>query len=102
VECAFGEEQGNAAGVRARKLDGRLHAFTAGTAEKHLRGSSSRAQAQPGGQLRREFRHVALQHRRAATVEFVLECCHNRGVIVAGVVHTVSGQKVQNASPIAP
>jgi len=59
-----------------------------------------RVLAQARGQQAGQFLHVALQHRGAAAVEFILERLDNAGMVVAGVVDTVAGQEIDDAPAV--
>jgi hypothetical protein len=74
--------------------------LAAGTAEESLVEIAARQPAQSPGQRARQIRHVALQHRRTAAQEFVLHRGDNRGVVVAGIVHAVAGQEIEDAPSV--
>ena len=66
-------------------------------AKEDLLQVAARQLAQPLGQFACQFRNVTLQHRRTAAIQFIFQRLNNPRMIVPGVVHTVSGQKVQVA-----
>ena len=43
---------------------------------------------------------MALQHRRPGAIQFLLERRDDRGMIVAGVVDAVAGEKIENAAAV--
>ena len=47
-----------------------------------------------------KFRNMALQHRRAGAIQLLLERFDDVGMIVAGVVNTVSRQEIKVAGSI--
>ena len=49
---------------------------------------------------RGKFRNVALQHRRAAAVEFLFERGDDRRVVVAGVVDAITRKKVEDTAAV--
>ena len=100
MKGAFSVEQPGAAGVRAGKLDGGLDAFASRTREVRLLQTSARERAEPPGQFACQFRNMALQHRRTLPLQFLLDRCDDGRVVVAGVVNTIAGEKIENAPAI--
>ena len=93
-------KQAGAAGVGARELDGGLHAFAAGIGEVDALESAAGELYQALRELGGELRHVALQHGGAGAVQFVLERGDDGGMVVAGVVHAVAGEEIENAAAV--
>jgi hypothetical protein len=40
-----------------------------------------------------ELRNMALEHRRSAAVELILDGLHDRWVVMPGIVYTIAGEK---------
>ena len=100
VKTAIGEKQAGAVGVGARKLDCGLHAFAAGIGEVYALQPAAGELDQPLRQLRSAMRNVALQHGRTAGLQLILDGGDDGGMVVAGVVHAVAGEKIENAAPV--
>lgn len=90
MKRAFREEQAAAPGVGPGEFDRRFHALAAGTGEVSLFQAAGGASAKAAGQLARKFGHVALEHHRPSSVQFVLQRRNNGRVVVPGIVNAVT------------
>jgi hypothetical protein len=82
------------------QLNYRLHAFTSRAAKiNFLKLAASRA-AKFRGKFTRQFRNMALQHRWAAPIQFVMQGRYHAGMAMAKVVNAIAGKKIQNSSAI--
>jgi hypothetical protein len=72
MERAGRVDHSRAPGASSRKLDHRLDTFAAGAAEKAFLQRPAAQFAQLRRKLAREFRDVALQHRRTESRKFRL------------------------------
>ena len=97
VKRALAIEQRIAFGGRARELDRGLDALAPRAGEEDLLQVAACQLAQSLGQLACQFRNMTLQHRRTAAIQLILQRLNDPRVIVPGVVHAISGQKVQVA-----
>src|SRR6476620_5594097 len=96
MKCSRAIKQAASIGEKPGELDYRLHAFTAGAAEVNLLQSPTGQPAQFRSQLTRQFRYVALEHRRTTAIQLFMQGCNNAGMIVAQVVDAITRKKVQN------
>ena len=97
MKCAARVHDAVAASARAGELDDGLDAFASRAAEERLGEAVTGALCQFVGELPGDVGDVALQHGWAGEVELVLEGGDDVRVIVAGVMHAVSGEEVENA-----
>src|ERR1700687_4515631 len=88
-----------ASGMRAGELDYSFDSLASRTAKEGPGEPPAGAVAQPRGEFSRQFRDMALQHRRTVAVELVLERGNHSGMIVADVVNAVAGNEIQDAPP---
>src|SRR5690349_6253266 len=100
MEAAFGVNDAVAAGRGARKLDRRLDTFAAAAAEINFLQSIACKLTYTFRQFAGDLRNVALQHRRAALIQLVLEGLHYIRMVVAGVVNAIAGEEVQDAPAV--
>lgn len=89
-------EQRGSAGEFPGELDGGFHALAAGAGEKDLAELATCEGAEAVRQGSGQVWNVALQHGRAATVEFVVKRLDDGGVIVADIVDAVAGEEVED------
>src|ERR1700674_3044921 len=85
----------------ARKFNGLLHAFATAAPEVHLAQLAASNVAKSAGQLASEFRYVALQHGRTATVHFVFQGLYYIGMVVADVMDAVAGEVIENTPSVS-
>jgi hypothetical protein len=84
----------------AGELDRRLNTFAAGAAEENLAQHAASPRAQLLAELSRTLRHMRLDHRRPAAIEFLAQCREHYWVIVSNIVNAVTGEKIQDASAV--
>ena len=100
MKCAARVHDAVAASARAGELDDGLDAFASRAAEERLGEAVTGALCQFVGELPGDVGDVALQHGWAGEVELVLEGGDDVRVIVAGVMHAVSGEEVEEDATV--
>src|ERR1700686_1543687 len=100
MKTAFRINNSSAASGGSRKLDCRLHALAAAAAEADFFQLPASQLTQAPRQVAGDLRHMALQHRRTTPIHFVLQRLNDVGMVVAGIVNAVAGQKVQYATTV--
>src|SRR5450631_3835585 len=92
----FGGEYARAPRMSAGKLDGRFHALASRRTEESLRQAAPRALTQLLGKFPGNVCNVGLNHRRTAALQFTLQSAHDLRMVMANIVDTVSGEKVED------
>src|ERR1700747_2153582 len=100
MKTVLGVENPGAAAVSPRKLNRRFYTFAAAAPEVNFFQPPAGQLAQTAGELPGNFRHVALQHCRAALVHFVFQRLNHVRMVVPDIVDAVAGQKIQNATTV--
>src|SRR5579864_131287 len=93
-------EQARSVCMQAGKFNDRLDALASGTAEVTFVKAAGRTTTKLSREFCRRLRDMTLQHGRAATIQFVAEGCGDRRMIVAQVMHAVSGEKIQDSPAV--
>ena len=100
MKCSLAIQQSGALRGCPSELDGRFYAFASRAAKERLRQSTAGERTQPSCELTRQLGNMTLQHRRARTVQLLLQCFNDVRVIVAGVVYAIARKKIQIARTI--
>ncbi len=100
MKCFFRVKQPIAPCVRSRKLDHGLDTFAAGAAEDCAAQAPAGSLGQALCQIACQFGNVALQHRRPAQIEFILQCGYDLRMVVADVMNAIARKEIENAAAV--